>query len=140
MNNMNKHNNHSFLLNGQMPKLTGCSLYYARISKYCGGGVDVRKLKVRLDMVIYNQNTNEEMRQLTFLGFNVKIPSNNNSLSFMIDNNSILATNKQDVANFIKKYFISKNDRTLAITQYKPYETTNKEYYLKQALELLKKL
>ena len=115
-------------------KLTKQFLYYAEIQyqPFYGiyGGDDyyfspmiiVRKLMVRLDRTIYYwRDDNEyrhlnEYRQLIFQGFRLEMPiSKTNSFSYTKEEKNkkfiIISTQKQEIARFLSKHYITNKDR-----------------------------
>lgn len=112
-------------------KLTKQFLYYAEIQYqkpyygtygtygddyYFSPMIIVRKLMVRLDRTIYYWWDENEYRQVTFQGFNLEMPiSKINSFSYTKEEKNkkfiIISTQKQEIARFLSKHYITNKDR-----------------------------
>lgn len=91
-----------FTLTNIEKKIKGKYIYYVNVEPLFHTHIVVKKLLIRLDTIVCAYQT--EVRQLTYMGGNFKIPLNNkNPLAYQISTCEMISTQKQEIARFIRQ-------------------------------------
>lgn len=126
-----------FTLTNIEKKIKGKYIYYVNVEPTFYTHIVVKKLLIRLDTIVCVRQTNNlsliepvEVRQLTYMGGNFKIPLNNkNPLAYQISTCEMISTQKQEIARFIRQQ-----------CQYNKIQIQPINHKIQQALQQLKQL